>query len=137
MTESMTPTTTAPKLTAQEATPSKFPVVESKPEILAFESGEYPYPERMSRRSYENQKAKLQAELLKVQIWAQETGQKFVILFEGRDAAGKGGTIKRFMEHLNPRAARVVALNTPTDEERGQWFFQRYIQHLPTAGAVA
>jgi polyphosphate kinase 2 len=102
----------------------------------AFETGAYPYSERMSRRSYEAQKAKLQAELLKVQKWVAETGQRFVILFEGRDAAGKGGTIKRFNEHLNPREARVVALNKPTDEERGQWYFQRYIQHLPTAGEM-
>ncbi|MEX5727250.1 polyphosphate kinase 2 [Rhodovulum iodosum] len=102
----------------------------------AFESGEYPYDTRISRRSYESQKAKLQAELLKVQIWAQETEQKFVILFEGRDAAGKGGTIKRFMEHLNPRSARVVALNKPTWEEKGQWFFQRYIKELPTVGEM-
>ncbi len=102
----------------------------------AFESGEYPYDTRMSRRSYEAQKARLQAELLKVQLWTQETGMKFVLLFEGRDAAGKGGTIKRFTEHLNPRAARVVALNKPTDEERRQWYFQRYINHLPTAGEI-
>jgi len=90
----------------------------------------------MSRRQYEFEKARLQAELLKVQLWAQETGQKFVMLFEGRDAAGKGGTIKRFTEHLNPRTARVVALNKPTDEERGQWYFQRYINHLPTSGEI-
>ncbi len=102
----------------------------------AFESGEYPYADRMSRTVYEHQKAKLQAELLKVQIWAQDTGQKFVILFEGRDAAGKGGTIKRFMEHLNPRFARVVALNKPSELERGQWYYQRYIEHLPTAGKM-
>ncbi|AHM05372.1 Polyphosphate kinase 2 [Roseibacterium elongatum DSM 19469] len=102
----------------------------------AFETGEYPYQTKLSRRSYEAQKAKLQAELLKVQKWVAETGQKIVILFEGRDAAGKGGTIKRFNEHLNPREARVVALNKPTDEERGQWYFQRYIQHLPTAGEM-
>ncbi|WGW05681.1 polyphosphate kinase 2 [Tropicibacter oceani] len=102
----------------------------------AFETGEYPYKSRLSRREYEKQKAQLQAELLKVQIWAQETGQKFVLLFEGRDAAGKGGTIKRFTEHLNPRNARVVALNKPTDVERGQWYYQRYIQHLPTAGEI-
>lgn len=102
----------------------------------AFESGEYPYKKKMSRSAYEAQKAKLQAELLKVQHWAQETGQKFVLLFEGRDAAGKGGTIKRFTEHLNPRQARVVALNKPTDEERGQWYFQRYIEHLPTSGEM-
>jgi polyphosphate kinase 2 len=73
---------------------------------------------------------------LKVQHWVQETGQKFVMLFEGRDAAGKGGTIKRFTEHLNPREARVVALNKPTDKERGQWYFQRYIKHLPTSGEM-
>lgn len=102
----------------------------------AFEAGEYPYDKKLSRRAYENQKAKLQAELLKVQHWAQETGQKFVMLFEGRDAAGKGGTIKRFTEHLNPRSARVVALNKPTEEEKGQWYFQRYINHLPTEGEI-
>ena len=102
----------------------------------AFETGEYPYSNKLSRRAYERQKARLQAELLKVQLWAQETGQKFVLLFEGRDAAGKGGTIKRFTEHLNPRLARVVALNKPTEEERGQWYFQRYVQHLPTAGEI-
>ncbi|SLN15665.1 Polyphosphate kinase 2 (PPK2) [Roseovarius litorisediminis] len=102
----------------------------------AFENGEYPYQDKLGRGPYERQKALLQAELLKVQIWAQDTGQKFVLLFEGRDAAGKGGTIKRFTEHLNPRLARVVALNKPTDEERGNWFFQRYVQHLPTSGEM-
>ncbi len=91
---------------------------------------------KMARRPYEVEKAQLQAELLKVQLWAQETGQRFVLLFEGRDAAGKGGTIKRFTEHLNPRTARVVALNKPTDAERGQWYFQRYINHLPTSGEM-
>lgn len=91
---------------------------------------------KLDRASYEAEKAKLQSELLKVQHWAQETGQKFVLLFEGRDAAGKGGMIKRYMEHLNPRAARVVALNKPTPEEKGQWFFQRYIQHPPTSGEM-
>ncbi|NEK23091.1 polyphosphate kinase 2 [Sulfitobacter sp. JBTF-M27] len=104
--------------------------------ILGFEQGEYPYAEKMDRKTYEAEKSALQVELLKVQHWVQETGQKFVLLFEGRDAAGKGGTIKRFTEHLNPRAARVVALNKPTDEERGQWYFQRYIKHLPTAGEI-
>lgn len=116
--------------------PKVFPTVDPNAIRLAFESGKYPYPRRMGRPAYEKEKALLQAELLKVQIWAQETGQKFVILFEGRDAAGKGGTIKRFMEHLNPRFARVVALNKPTEVEKGQWFFQRYIQHLPTAGEM-
>jgi polyphosphate kinase 2 len=102
----------------------------------AFETGEYPYRDRLGVRAYEAEKARLQAELLKVQIWAQETGRKFVILCEGRDAAGKGGTIKRFMEHLNPRYARVCALSKPSDVEKGQWFFQRYIAHLPTAGEM-
>ncbi len=102
----------------------------------AFEAGEYPYEEKMSRDAYEAEKAPLQAELLKVQHWAQEAEQKFVLLFEGRDAAGKGGTIKRFTEHLNPRQARVVALNKPTWEEQGQWYFQRYINELPTVGEM-
>ncbi|NDV48153.1 MULTISPECIES: polyphosphate kinase 2 [unclassified Salipiger] len=102
----------------------------------AFETGEYPYAKKMARRGYEVQKARLQAELLKVQLWALQTGQKFVLLFEGRDAAGKGGTIKRFTEHLNPRHARVVALNKPSEQERGQWYFQRYVEHLPTAGEI-
>ena len=110
------------------------PVPTPKDEI--FDNGRYPYSEKLNRKEYEAEKAQLQAELLKVQLWAQDTGQKFVLLFEGRDAAGKGGTIKRFTEHLNPRAARVVALNKPTDEERGQWFFQRYISQLPTKGEM-
>ena len=105
-------------------------------EIIGFEQGEYPYAEKLGRQEYENEKAALQVELLKVQHWVSETNQKFVMLFEGRDAAGKGGTIKRFTEHLNPREARVVALNKPTDEERGQWFFQRYVKHLPTNGEI-
>jgi len=90
----------------------------------------------MSRKNYEAQKYLLQVELLKLQAWVKETGQRVVILFEGRDAAGKGGTIKRFMEHLNPRGARVVALEKPTETERGQWYFQRYVEHLPTAGEI-
>ena len=100
------------------------------------ELNDYPYTTRLDRKTYETEKSALQVELLKVQHWVQETGQKFVLLFEGRDAAGKGGTIKRFTEHLNPRTARVVALNKPSEEERGQWFFQRYIRHLPTAGEM-
>ena len=94
----------------------------------------YPYDERLERETYDDQKYLLQVELLKFQNWATETGGRHVVLFEGRDAAGKGGTIKRFMEHLNPRSARVVALNKPTDREARQWYFQRYVQHLPTAG---
>lgn len=96
----------------------------------------YPYRSRIKRNEYEKTKKQLQIELLKVQRWVKETGQHIVLLFEGRDAAGKGGTIKRFNEHLNPRGARVVALEKPTDAERGQWYFQRYIQHLPTKGEI-
>jgi polyphosphate kinase 2 len=116
--------------------PKRFPPVSSVAIREVFESGRYPYARPMGRATYEAEKARLQAELLKVQIWALETGQKFVILMEGRDAAGKGGTIKRFMEHLNPRYARVCALSKPSDVEKGQWFFQRYIAHLPTAGEM-
>ena len=101
-----------------------------------FESDRYPYRYRMARKPYEVEKALLQAELLKVQKWAIETGERFVFLFEGRDAAGKGGTIKRFNEHLNPRFARVVALNKPSEKELGQWYFQRYVEHLPTSGEM-
>ena len=130
-------TVATPAAPAAEASPGpkRFPVADS-PLHQAFESGRYPYARLMGRAPYEAEKARLQAELLKVQIWAQETGQKFVILMEGRDAAGKGGTIKRFMEHLNPRYARVCALTKPSDVEKGQWFFQRYIAHLPTAGEM-
>ena len=101
-----------------------------------FRDGVYPYRDKMKRKEYERLKAGLQVELLKVQRWVRRSGRKVVILFEGRDAAGKGGTIKRFMEHLNPRGARVVALDKPSDVERGQWYFQRYIRHLPTAGEM-
>ncbi|MCW5614168.1 MAG: polyphosphate kinase 2 [Rhodocyclaceae bacterium] len=97
---------------------------------------DYPYTERLSRKDYENTKQELQIELLKVQSWVKQSGQKIVVLFEGRDAAGKGGTIKRFMEHLNPRGARVVALEKPSDVERKQWYFQRYLTNLPTAGEM-
>ena len=96
----------------------------------------YPYDERMQRPEYDEQKYLLQVELLKFQAWAAETDSKHVILFEGRDAAGKGGTIKRFMEHLNPRYARTVALGKPSDREQNQWYFQRFVQYLPTAGEM-
>ena len=101
-----------------------------------WRQGNYPYKNLLSRKRYEQEKYHLQVELLKLQAWVKETGQKLVILFEGRDAAGKGGSIKRFMEHLNPRGARIVALEKPTEAERGQWYFQRYVQHLPTAGEI-
>jgi polyphosphate kinase 2 len=97
---------------------------------------DYPYDERLGREEYDHLKRMLQIELLKLQYWAKETGARIVILFEGRDAAGKGSTIKRFTEHLNPRGARVVALEVPTERERFQWYFQRYIEHLPTAGEI-
>jgi polyphosphate kinase 2 len=122
--------------TAVPGRPRSFPRIDPDAVRASFESGTYPYPRAMGSAIYEAEKLKLQAELLKVQIWAQETGQKFVILFEGRDAAGKGGTIKRFMEHLNPRYARVVALTKPSEAEKGEWFFQRYIHHLPTRGEM-
>jgi len=96
----------------------------------------YPYDERMSRREYDREKRRLQIELLKLQSWAKKTDQKIVVLFEGRDAAGKGGTIKRFTEHLNPRGARTVALDKPSEREQSQWYFQRYVQHLPAAGEM-
>jgi polyphosphate kinase 2 len=102
-----------------------------------WREGGYPYKNLLSRKNYERQKYRLQVELLKLQAWVKDTRQRVVILFEGRDAAGKGGTIKRFMEHLNPRGAHVVALEKPTETERGQWYFQRYVQHLPTAGEIA
>jgi polyphosphate kinase 2 len=98
--------------------------------------GGYPYKFKMLRKDYEQQKFVLQTELLKLQTWVKESRQRVVILFEGRDAAGKGGAIKRFMEHLNPRGARVIALEKPSEVERGQWYFQRYVQHLPTAGEI-
>jgi len=104
--------------------------------IHRFENGMYPYPRKIGRVAYEKEKAQLQVELLKVQKWVKDTGKKIVILFEGRDAAGKGGAIKRFMEHLNPRGARVVALEKPTVAEQTQWYFQRYINHLPSAGEI-
>lgn len=141
-----TASATAAKSIAVPATePAKAAPATPPPQVAApdpdvirevFGSGKYPYKERLSRKAYEAQKARLQAELLKAQLWAQDSGQKFVILFEGRDAAGKGGTIKRFMEHLNPRTARLVALAKPSEAERGQWFFQRYLNHLPTAGEM-
>lgn len=101
-----------------------------------WREGAYPYKNRMTRKNYEAQKYELQVELLKLQKWVKDTGQKVVIVFEGRDAAGKGGAIKRFMEHLNPRGAKVVALEKPTEQEAGQWYFQRYISHLPTKGEI-
>jgi len=114
--------------------PQRNPDEELAPD---WREGGYPYKNLLSRKNYEKHKYRLQVELLKLQAWVKNSGQKVVILFEGRDAAGKGGTIKRFMEHLNPRGAHVVALEKPSETERGQWYFQRYVQHLPTAGEIA
>jgi polyphosphate kinase 2 len=97
---------------------------------------DYPYGERMQRHHYDRDKRLLQIELLKLQNWCKSTGERLVVLFEGRDAAGKGGTIKRFMEHLNPRGASVVALEKPSERESTQWYYQRYIDHLPAAGEI-
>ena len=103
---------------------------------LLFDQGIYPYKNKVSRKAYEKEKRLLQIEMLKVQRWVKESGKRIVVIYEGRDAAGKGGTIKRFMEHLNPRGARIVALDKPTDEEKGQWYFQRYIKQFPTHGEI-
>ncbi|TQF69497.1 polyphosphate kinase 2 [Rhodococcus spelaei] len=96
----------------------------------------YPYDKKMTRRQYERRKRTLQIELLKLQAWVKENDEKIVIIFEGRDAAGKGGAIKRLTEHLNPRGARVMALEKPTERERKQWYFQRYVEHLPSGGEI-
>jgi len=117
----------------ERAEPGIDPDAELSP---GWREGAYPYRNLMSRKSYERQKYRLQVELLKLQAWVKDTGQRVVMIFEGRDAAGKGGTIKRFMEHLNPRGARVVALEKPSEVERGQWYFQRYVEHLPTRGEI-
>jgi len=106
------------------------------PKKSIFPTANYPYEKMMKKRKYEQEKKLLQIELAKFQHWVKETGQKYLIIFEGRDAAGKGGSIKRFTEHLNPRGAPVIALEKPDDREQGQWYFQRYIQHLPTKGEI-
>ncbi len=103
---------------------------------ISYAAGDYPYSEKMNVKEYEKEKRLLQIELLKVQKWLKDEKKKIVTIFEGRDAAGKGGTIKRFTEHLNPRIARVVALEKPTERELGEWYFQRYVNHLPTKGEM-
>lgn len=129
---------------APEGTIDVTPEIDEIDELLDFDderAGDawrigFPYDQRMTRKEYEKAKRKLQIELLKLQSWVKETGTQIVLVFEGRDAAGKGGAIKRFMEHMNPRGARVVALEKPTDRERSQWYFQRYVEHLPSAGEI-
>jgi polyphosphate kinase 2 len=131
----------ASKRASRKSAAARHTLAEMRHDPLAirrlFETGEYPYKIPMRRAPYEAHMLELQRELLKCQRWVEETGQKIIILFEGRDAAGKGGTIKRFMEHMNPRTARVVALLKPTERERTQWYFQRYAAHLPAAGELA
>ena len=129
----------SPRRQVDQSSPAHiFSEMRHSPEKIRelFRTGQYPYKTRIRTAVYEQHKAELQVELLKVQNWVKTTGQRIVVLCEGRDAAGKGGTIKRFMEHLNPRAARVVALEKPTEHEQGQWYFQRYVKHLPTAGEM-
>ena len=116
--------------------PAGRPRVTSDELAPDWRKGAYPYKYKMLRKDYEREKFILQTELLKLQQWVKEAQQRVIIIFEGRDAAGKGGAIKRFMEHLNPRGARVVALEKPSEVERGQWYFQRYVQHLPTKGEI-
>ena len=116
--------------------PKGHPHVTSDELAADWRDGGYPFKYKMLRRDYEREKFILQTELLKLQSWVKEANQRVIILFEGRDAAGKGGAIKRFMEHLNPRGARVVALEKPSEVERGQWYFQRYVEHLPTTGEI-
>ena len=99
-------------------------------------SASYPHKDRMDRKAYERELEALQIELVKMQAWVKASGARVACVFEGRDAAGKGGTIKRFRENLNPRVARVIALSKPTEREAGQWYFQRYVKHLPAAGEI-
>ena len=96
----------------------------------------YPYDERMDRDDYDDTMKLLQVELMKLQSWVRNDGKRVAIVFEGRDASGKGGTIKRFRENMNPRNCKIVALSKPTEDERGQWYFQRYVKHMPTAGQI-
>ncbi|MDA7746787.1 polyphosphate kinase 2 [Psychromonas sp.] len=91
---------------------------------------------KIKKRVYEKELARLQIELIKLQAWVKQNGEKVVVIFEGRDAAGKGGAIKRITERLNPRVCRVVALPAPTEREKTQWYFQRYVDHLPAAGEI-
>ncbi|THA25635.1 polyphosphate kinase 2 [Streptomyces sp. RKND-216] len=123
-------------LTIDDRRPEQPVVLDAEGRPLSTWRENHPYDEKLRRKPYERTKRLLQIELLKVQRWARETGQRIVVVCEGRDAAGKGGTIQRFTERLNPRGARVVALEKPTERERGQWYFQRYAAHLPSAGEI-
>ncbi|MET0085922.1 MAG: polyphosphate kinase 2 [Sedimenticola sp.] len=124
------------KSAAKAEKKSRIQIDVDKKQLKKDAEAYYPYKTKIARTEYEAIKYELQIELLKMQNWVKETGQKVVIMFEGRDAAGKGGTIKRFMEHLNPRGAHVIALEKPTEYEQGQWYYQRYLKHLPSAGEI-
>lgn len=127
---------TMPKISAERNDQTLSDTTKKLGKRQIFPDANYPYSEKMKRKEYEALKKELQIELLKMQSWVKETGQKILIICEGRDAAGKGGTIKRMMEHMNPRGARVVALEKPSEFEKGQWYFQRYLQHMPSAGEI-
>ena len=136
-----TPTVVAVPTEVEEGIPNAQPIedpthIGAENRIRYFRENLYPYAQRMGRKEYEALKLPLQVELVKLQNWMRDVGERLMILFEGRDAAGKGGTIRRFMEHWNPRQARVVALDKPSDVERGQWYFQRYVRHFPTSGEI-
>ncbi|WP_333733502.1 polyphosphate kinase 2 [Streptomyces sp. IBSBF 3010] len=123
-------------LSVDESRPERPMLLDDSGEVIQTWRDNHPYDHRLRRKEYERTKRILQIELLKLQRWAQESGARIVALFEGRDAAGKGGTIQRFSERLNPRGARIVALDKPSDREAGQWYFQRYVPHLPARGEI-
>lgn len=123
-------------LTVDDRRPERPLLLDGRGRPLRTWRENYPYDRKMRRRPYDQRKRVLQIEMLKVQRWVKDTGQRLVVLCEGRDAAGKGGTIQRFTERLNPRGARVVALEKPTEREAGQWYFQRYVSQLPSAGEI-
>ncbi|MFF6995330.1 polyphosphate kinase 2 [Streptomyces sp. NPDC008313] len=123
-------------LTVDETRPEQPILLDHAGQPIATWRENYPYDRKMRRAEYERRKRVLQIEMLKLQRWVKDTGQRLVVVCEGRDAAGKGGTIQRFMERLNPRGAQVVALEKPTEREAGQWYFQRYIAHLPAPGEI-
>ncbi|RST09556.1 polyphosphate kinase 2 [Streptomyces sp. WAC05374] len=124
-------------LSVDTSRPEQPVVLDSAGEPIRTWRENYPYDRKIRRAEYERTKRILQIELLKLQRWVKETGARLVVVCEGRDAAGKGGTIQRFTERLNPRGARIVALDKPTERESGQWYFQRYVAHLPSAGEIA
>jgi len=138
-----TPTKARSKSPRRSPEPASAPAFDIEADTLpeaiveaAFRSGDYPHRKRMKRKPYEKQLEPLQIELQKLLSWVRETGERIVIVFEGRDGAGKGGAIARFTQHLNPRQARVVALSKPSDTEKGQWYFQRYAAQMPAAGEI-